>query len=155
MPLADGHDDVLYGQGVFQGQVAPRDIPPPIARRYLEADDVRPVVLEHLYGEVIIRPVEDNNAASVRASILRIHHLVSTRLTRINTLCDISLLEYFHVHVGLGRSAQGGFQSPNPTVPDVVPSEMDRTYHPLSVAPTSLLRNACTLTHTQLTYIVR
>ena len=129
-PLDNGRDNIFYGQGVVWGQVSSHDKLLLAAQRYLESDHVRPVGLERFYGEVICRPVEYGNAADVRARRLRIHHPVATRLTRINTFCDLSLLEYAKVHVCLRHSAQSGYHPPVPTVPDVVRSETDQTYHP-------------------------
>ena len=153
-PLANGRNDFLYGLGVVWGQVAPHDIPHSVARYQLEADNVRPLVLERFYIEVLRYPVEDSNTTAVRAWRLRSHHLVATILTHINTLCELSLLEYFQVHIGLENYVQGGFQAPVTTVPYVVHSKTNqagRTYHPLSFAPTSPRRNTCTTPHTQLT----
>ena len=150
-PLADGREDVLYFRGVIWGQVAPYNKPPPVARRQLKADDVRSVGLERLHGEVLRRSVEYGDAAAVRARRLCCHHPLSTRLLRINPFCDLSLLENSQVHVRLGHSAQGIFQSPVPTVPGVVRSETDRMYRLLSVAPTYPRRTARTPTHTRLT----
>ena len=98
-PLDGGSDNILYGQGVIWGQVTPHNIP----LLQLEADNVRPIGMGRFYGEVLRLPVEDGNAAAadVCARRLRRHHLVSTRPTRIYTYCEISVLEYSQVHVGL------------------------------------------------------
>ena len=110
--------------------------------------------MERLYREVICRPVEDANANAACARRLCNYHLLATRITRINKLCGLSLLEYDQVHIGLGHSAQARFQAPVPTVLYVVRSETDRmgrTYHPLSFALNPPRRNARTHTLNQLT----
>ena len=99
-------------------------------------------------------PVEDSDVADVQSRHLRSYQLVATRLMLINKLCELILLEYSQVHIGLGHSVQGIFQDPVPTVPDAVRSETDRTvrtYHSLCFALTSPRRNVRTPTHTQLT----
>ena len=94
------------------------------------------------------------DAIAVCAQRLCCHHQESTRLLSINTSCDLSLLENSQVHVRMGHSVQGRLQVPVLTVPDVVCSEMDRTYRPLSAVLTSPHRTARKLTHTQLMWIV-
>ena len=135
--LADGCDELLYGRGIVWGQVSLHDTPPPVFRRQLEAGNVRPVGLESFYGKLLRRPVEYGDTVAVCARRLRSNHLVATRLTRINTFWEISLLEYYQVHIGLVHSTQVGFHAHVLTITDAVRSKTDRTYHPLSIVPTS------------------
>ena len=84
-PMDDGRDKVIYFWVVVWGQVAPHDKPLPVAWHQLKSDDVRPVDLERLHGEVLRRPVEHGNDVALCAWHLRCHHLVATRLTCVNT----------------------------------------------------------------------
>ena len=49
---SDGHIDVLYGQGVAGGDIAPHNMPPPSPRHQLKGDDVRAVEAELFNSEV-------------------------------------------------------------------------------------------------------
>ena len=69
-PLADGCDGVFYFRGVLSRQVAPRDKPPPDARRQLKADNICAVELERLHREVLFRSVEHGDTATVRTRCL-------------------------------------------------------------------------------------
>ena len=66
--IPDGCNDVLYGQGVSGGNIAPHDMPPPPPRYQLKSDDVQAVEAELLDSEVLRLAVKNINSATLLKS---------------------------------------------------------------------------------------
>ena len=90
---ADGHDNVLYGGGVFKGDITPHNMTPLPPHHQLEADGVRDVESERLQREVLHLVVEDRDATDVQARRRRCCDAIPAQLPHKNPPRDLRLLE--------------------------------------------------------------
>ena len=85
-PSADGLEDVIYGQDVVEGDVAPHGIPLIPYHLQMGGEYVWAVEVEILKGEVLRLAVEYGPAALARDCRLGCYGLVPSRLSRVNPL---------------------------------------------------------------------
>ena len=137
--LLERDDDTLYCQGVVGGKVTSHDVPPPLPRRQLEADDVGPKLLDGLHHKMRCRPVKHCHSAALSDWHVRCDDAIPSQTVGADSICYLCLMEDAQVHVGLGHIPQCRLWSPVTAVTDVVGAEPNRCLPPR--------RTPSTLTH--------
>ena len=118
----------LLVAGVVVGEVTSQDVPPPLPRRQLEANSIRPKLLDGLHREIRCRPVEHCHSAAVSAWRVCSEDALPSRPAGVDSISYLGFLKDSQVHVGLVYPPQRQPQSPVSSVPNVIGAEPNR--HP-------------------------
>ena len=112
--LSEHFDDAIYWRGVVGGEVTSNDVPLPLTRLQIKANNVRAEIMDGLYYKLQRSLVDHLSSAAVSARRVGKNEDVSVQPTGAKYDRDLGLLKDAHVQVGLRNPPYNQLESAIP-----------------------------------------